>query len=794
LPKFQDVFGQGSYGQFSYVDGKGGGISDGEDYSWGPKMDGRLISQFHSDGAAVPFVAHPNNVKNFFKTGVTQDYGISVAGFDSNYDFRLGTNFQDQTGTVPNTEVKKTNFTLNTNYQLSKHIKIGATANYIITDAPNLPAMTGADNQQASVMQQVIYFGRQVDMAELKEDWTRSWNSSYYSNPYWRAYYNTTSQLRNRLIGDVHFDVNIINGLDFKFRSGTDYYNDRRKYKIKTGTVATPDGSYAEDAYTVSENNTEAILKFTRDLSTDFNLDVLGGFNVRNQTYTNNFQKATKLATPDLFTLSNSKDPLTSTNYYSRRKVYSTFASAQLGYKNYAFLNLTGRNDWSSTLPSSNRSYFYPSATASVVISELLGLNNNVVNFLKLRGGWSEVGSDAEPYQLATVYNIQQSFDGNPILTSSRQTNNPNLKPETTQSIEVGFELGLLDNRVFLDVALYNTNSFDQILSVPTTPASGFDSQLLNAGKINNKGVEVQLKLVPIEFRTFKWDMDLNYAANRSEVIELDKEDLLEGGYVLASAPYGGLNVIATIGEPYGTLYGVAYKRNDAGKIIVGANGLPVIDNQNNKIFGHYTPNWVGSIGNTFTYRNLALFFLIDASIGGSIYSDTNVFGNRCGVLAQTLPGRDAEHGGLAYQYYLDGASRIIVQNGATPPVDKKLYDGDDGIIVDGVTADGKPNTIITTAQDYYRPYQVKENYVYDASYVKLREIRLTYAFDKKLVHKIGIEGLSVSAVARNLAILYKNAPNIDPEVATGTGNGQGIEVRSLPSTHSIGFNVNLKF
>ena len=350
LPDYQNVFGQGSDGKFSYVDGKGGGVNDGVDESWGPKMDGRLIPQFFSNGVAVPFVAHPNNVKDFFNTGLTFDNGISVAGSDAKYDFRLGANSQKQKGVVPNSEYNKTNFTINSNYQLTKNIKVGVTANYIVTDAPTLPGGPNG-NRAAGVMLQFLWSGRQVDMNELKNNRNNNWNNSYYSNPYWNAYYNTTSQQKNRIIGDIHLEAKIVDGLNFRFRTGTDYYNDRRKYKIKYGTSGTPYGSYAEDAYTVDEKNTEAILQYTKKLNSDFSLDALAGFNVRNRSYTTNYQKAPRLAVPDLYTLTNSRDPLTSSNYYSTLRVYSGYASTQLGYKNYAYLNLTARNDWSSTLP-----------------------------------------------------------------------------------------------------------------------------------------------------------------------------------------------------------------------------------------------------------------------------------------------------------------------------------------------------------------------------------------------------------------------------------------------------------
>jgi TonB-linked SusC/RagA family outer membrane protein len=775
LPEWQNLFGQGSDHKFSYLDGLGGGVNDNDDESWGPRLDGRLIPQFFSNGVPVPWVAHPNNVRDFFKTGVTQDYGVSIANADDKYDFRLGINYQDQKGTVPNTEIKKTNLTLNANYQLSKRVKVGANINYIITNSPNLPGQSSDENHQrtAGVMLPFLWFGRQVDMAELNKDWNQSWNPSYYSNPYWRAYYNTVEQNRNRLIGDVHFSVNLLEGLDFRFRSGIDYYNDRRKHKTKPGTSGVPDGSYAEDAYTVSENNTEALFTFLRTFN-DWSVDALGGFNVRTNSYANNWQKATKLAAPDLFTLSNSKDPLVSSNYFSRLRVYSVFAQVQVGYRNFVYLNLTGRNDWSSTLPQNNRSYFYPSATASLILSEWLGLRNNVLNFLKLRGSWAEVGSDADPYQLATVYGSQLAFDGQPIQTSSKQKNNPDIRPERTQSVELGLEAELLNNRMHVDVAFYNTNSIDQILKVQTSSASGYEYQLINAGKINNKGVEVQLDVTPLKVKNFTWNLGLNFAANRSVVLELDKEGLLER-YVIGT-PIRGAQVVAAVGERYGTIYGTAYKRDNNNNILVDDNGRPITD-PNNKILGHYTPDWTGSFRTSFSYKGIELSVLFDGSFGGSIYSETERIGNYTGVLAETLTGRDAAHGGITF-------------------TDNNQVLRDDGMIFKGIReSDGKENTTILTAENYYKSSsRINEAYIYDASYVKLRDLRLSYTFDRDLIKKIGLSGLTVAIVAHNVAILFRNTPNFDPEVSIDTGNRQGLETLSLPSVRTFGFNVNLKF
>lgn len=784
LPSFQNSYGQGSNGRFSFVDGKGGGVNDGVDESWGPRMDGRLIPQFFSNGQAVPFVAHPNNVKDFFNNGVTYDNSISVARSDDKSDFRLGVNNQKQLGTVPNSEVNKTNFTVNTNYQISKNIKVGVTANYITTNAPALPGGPSG-NRAAGVMLQFLWFGRQVDINELQNNRDVNWNNSYYSNPYWNAYYNTTSQQRNRIIGDVHLDAKLAEGLNFKFRTGVDYYNDRRKYEIKYGTNGTPFGSYAEDAYTVNEQNTEGIFTYTKKLNDDFTVDALAGFNIRNHSDANNYQKAPRLAVPDLYTLTNSRDPLTSSNTLSRLRVYSAYASAQFGYKNYAYLNLTARNDWSSTLPSSNRSYFYPSVNGSLILSEALNLKSNTLDFLKVRGGWSEVGNDADPYQLATVYNFQTAFDGNPIQTSSQRKLNENLKPETTRSTEVGLEASFWKNRLHFDVAYYNTNSFDQILEIKTTTSSGYNSQLINAGKINNSGVEIQLDGSPIQTENFKWNIGANYSKNVSKVEILDYAKQIQN-YTIGSS--GGVDVLASVGQAYGALYGTAYLRDANGNIVVGANGLPKAD-PTKRVLGHYTPDYLAGVTNTLTYKNLELSFLVDASVGGEIFSGTNRTGTYTGVLASTLPGRGAENGGL--NYYLNGTTKTLV-NG-TAPAGATVYD--DGMIFNGVYENGAPNTTVLSAQEYYKAsYNISEAYIYSSTFVKMREIKLSYNFTKSFARRLGLEGASITAVGRNLFFIYKDAPNIDPETAFNTGNAQGLESLALPTTRNFSLNVNLKF
>jgi TonB-linked SusC/RagA family outer membrane protein len=792
LPDYQNEYGQGSNGKFSYVDGKGGGVNDGVDESWGPALDGSLIPQFYSNGQAVPFVAHPDNVKNFFNTGVTLNNGVALAGSSDKADYRLSYNNLHQTGIVPNTSQGRNSFLLNSTFKLSPKLTVTTIANYIKDDADNLPGAGG--RRATSTMLQFTWFGRQVDISQLKNykdanGNTFNWNNSYYSNPYWLAYENTVGQHKNRIIGSVELNYKIIEGLSANFRTGTDYYNDRRKIKVAYGTNGTPFGSYEEDAYTVNETNTEARLQYTKKLNNDFSLDVLGGGNISTILNEQNDQVAPKLAVAGLYTLSNSRDPLVSSNYYGKLKTYSYFASAQIGFKNYAFINLTGRNDWSSTLPAANLSYFYPSVNGSLILSEALDIKSDILTYAKLRGGWSKVGKATTPYQLINYYNFTAPFGSSPQQSLGTVDLNSKLKPETTTSAEAGFELGFFQDRVHLDVSAYNTNSINQIVTVDVSPSTGYSQKLINGGSINNKGIEIQLGLTPVKSKDFTWDITTNYSLNRSKVVKLDDEGRLQS-IILGSDRT--VQVLAALGQPYGTLYGNAYTRDASGQIVIGANGTPVI-NPTKQYLGKFTPNWLGSINNSFTYKHINLGFLVDARFGGSIYSNTNRTGTYTGVLASTLPGRGAANGGISYYYPGNNASAGAVQVSGNAPAGATVYN--DGMIFKGVKADGTPNTTILPAQSYYKGFtNVDEAFVYDASYIKLREVKLGYTFPSNWVKSVGLQSATLSVVGRNLWIIHKNAPNIDPETAFNNGNGQGLEDLTLPTVRNIGFNINLKF
>lgn len=791
LPSYQNVFGQGSNGKFSYVDGKGGGINDAVDESWGPKMDGRLIPQFFSDGEAVPFVPHPDNVKNFFKTGYKFSNGVSVAGSGDKYHFRFSYNNMAQHGVVPNTSQQRNSFLVNAGYDILPKLSLDVMANYIRRDAPNLPG--GSGKRETSTMLQFTWFGRQVSMDRLYQFYKKgssiNWNNLYYSNRYFIAYNNTVSQERNRLIGSVNLNYRIAKGLAASFRTGNDRYTDKRKMKVAYGSKGSPYGSYGEDIYIINENNTQARINYTGQLSNDFGLDVMAGSNIRTHTTENNDQRAPKLAVAGVYTLNNSRVPLISNNYYTKLKTYSVFGSAQIGFRHYAYLNLTARNDWSSSLPPANQSYFYPSVNGSFVLSEAFHITSDKINFIKLRGGWSEVGKATSAYQLINTYAFTTPFGNNPQLHAGGIYLNPDLKPEQTSSTEAGLEAALFHNRVHLDVSLYNMNSVNQILAVDVSPATGYQQKLINGGKINNKGLEVALDVTPVKSENFSWNVMMNYSTNKSKVVRLDKAGRLES-YILGSD--GTVQVLAAIDQPYGTLFGTAFERNDKGEILIDNSGRPVVD-PDKQYLGKYTPDWRGSINNSFTWKNFHLNFLVDANIGGSIYSSTNSTGTYTGVLATTLPGRDAAHGGKLYYYPGDDNSQQAV--GLPDGAGSILTIHEDGMVFEGVHKNGKQNDIIIPAQAYYKALSnIDEAFVYDASYVKLREVKLGYQLPFSFIKGIGLQSATISLVGRNLWIISKHVPNIDPETAFNTGNGQGLEDLALPTVRSFGININLKF
>lgn len=768
LPSWQNEYGQGAAGEFSYVDGKGGGINDGVDESWGPRLDGRLIPQYNSpivNGVrqATPWIARPDNVASFFQTGKTFTNNISVTGGNDMGDFRLSFTNLDQTGILPNTDYYRRTVSLNAGWNLTPKLNIRATGNYVLD---------GSTNRQALGLQ-FIWFGRQVDVEDLRDYYTpgtiyhRNWNDNYFTNPYYQMNLSTKANEKDRLYGNITATYKLADWLTLMARTGTDFYEDRRKSKnaarmAQLGTSMLFD-SYNEEQIFVRESNSDFLLSGNKTFG-DWDITANVGGNRRNNFYQRSYMGATELAIPRVWNMGNSRQRPVTQNSWSEKAINSLYASANIGFKNYLFVDITARNDWSSSLPKGNNSYFYPSLAASGILTDMFDIKSKMLSFAKVRAGYALVGNDTDPYNLINTYDYKDAWGTMPTLAEPNAMLNANLKPEITTSFEIGAELKFWNNRAGLDVTYYSQESRDQILNVNVSTATGYASKLLNAGKLTNKGIEVHLSLTPLIIGDFSWDIGLNWARNRNKVVEL--ADGLDTYQINQGINIRGMGVEARIGEPYGTFFGQGFLRAPDGSIVYNAQGQPQIDPVR-RVLGNFTPDWIGGIQNTFTYKGLSLSTLIDMKIGGDMFSQSVNIGRFTGVLVETVEGRET------------------------------------GIVGEGVVNIGTaenpnyvPNTVRLRADEYYHSYYSltnNENTIFDASYIKLREVKLTYNISAQKLKKLPFRNVGFSLVGRNLLLLHSKIPHVDPESNFyNDGNLQGIENGQVPSTRSFGLNVSL--
>ncbi len=769
LPSYQNGYGQGSGGKFFFVNGKGGGVNDGVDESWGPRLDvGLMIPQWDSPvdpvtgvRQATPWVSRPDNVKDFFEVGHSITHNVAIDGGDENAKFRFSyTNF-DQVGMVPNTGQTRNTLSLNATASPHPKLTVTAAASYIKTNSDNMPGY-GYDAQ--NVMQQFIWSGRQVDIPGLKQyknaDGTkRNWNYNYHNNPYFTLHENLNGMERDRFYGNTHVSYKLTDWLIAKGGLGIDYYTNLNTNRCAWGDNDNKFGYYNEDKQSFREVNTDFLLMFNKNITEEIGFSLNAGLNRMDQYYQTNYVAANELAVEGVYNVLNSKVTPVAQNRLEKKRVNSALFSGQLSWKSGVFIDFTGRNDWSSTLPDGNNSYFYPSISVSGIITDLLKIESNILSFAKARVSWAQVGSDTSPYALKETMAFGSGWNaGTKLLNMGVPNNLPNdkLMPEKTTSLEIGGNFRFFMDRVNFDVTYYDSKTTDQILSVPISPASGYTSKNINAGEITNKGIEMSLGLVPIKTASgFEWNVTINFAKNKNEVVSLAPG---VDRYVLGS--YWSLQVMAIPGEPFGSLYGYDVARDPNGNVL-HTNGLP--DQGELKILGNYSPDWVGGINNEFTYKNWNFGFLIDTRQGGDIYSMTNSWGRYAGVLEETLYGRE------------DG----IVGTGTK-------------LAADGVTY--VPNDIVVTAEAYnHAAYAdgIASSSVFDASFIKLREVKVGYTINK--IGKLPFRDLSINLIGRNLAILQANAPHIDPETAFSNNNAQGLEFGQLPSARSFGFSVSVK-
>lgn len=779
---FADGTWNGNYG-FNYYDGNNGGVYDGVDESWGPRLDAGLnIPQFNSpltdpnDPAtrvATPWVSNPNNIRDFFQLGSTYDLNANITSNSEKNNMRLSLSSQSTKGTIPNTDLTKYTIFFNGTQNLTDWLRVNVAANYVKNTSDNLP---GQGYDPNNPMQSLGgWFGRQVDMLDLKENWQTfnvfgnpyNWNTNYHNNPYWTTGYNTTSRDRDRIFGNFNMSVDFTDWLSATARVGIDYYAERRKHVEYTRSIDYPYGYFWQNNRTDAEFNADLTLNFNKSFG-DISVNGFVGGNYRHSEYHYSLLQASELTVPNLFTIGNIQGNPTTGMYDEMLQTNSVFGQVSFGWKNAIYIDVTARNDWSSTLPKDSWSYFYPSFTGSFILTEFLDVNPDILSFAKIRGGWAQVGNSTNPYQLSFVYESNDPFNGVTPFFTTRTLPPVGLKPETTTSIEAGVDFRFLNNRIGLDFTYYDMVTTDQILTVNVSRSTGYGSMLINAGEIENKGVELQLHGDIIKSNSgFSWNMVINWAKNSNMVNEL-YTDPVTGEKVEAyqiSSSWNGVTIEARPGKPFGVIRANGFLRDDNGNKIIDTNGLPIPAETPLEV-GNITPDWTGGIKNTFSYKDVSLGVLIDGRYGGDLFSVSDWFGAYAGLTEETAVNGIREH----------------------------------GMVVKGVTQDGKPNDIVVSAAAYYGGYWGLEEYsIIDGSYIKLREITLSYNLPKSLVAKIGfVQSASLSLVGRNLAVLYTHPSNdlgIDPETGFGvTNNGMGLEQFQLPTARNLGFKLNLNF
>jgi TonB-linked SusC/RagA family outer membrane protein len=788
LPDMQNEYGQGQRGVFDFVDGRGGGVFDGGDESWGPRLDvGHMIRQFDSpivDGVRqpTPWVSQPNNVRDFFNTGLAWTNNVALSGAFGQANFRASYTNVSQEGMFPGEELGRHTFSVGAGADLTTRLRADVRGSFTQMEARNRPSVgyTG-DNPMQQLTQ---WFGRQLNMESLRqgvnvEEGTQLlWNAQYFDNPFWVQLANGNTHNRNRLIGNVSLTYALTDWVTLVGLVGNDAYQDRRRDWQAIGTLNTPQGSYLETYRDVSEVTGNLRMTAERDVSQDFYVNASIGGEVQRRDYSMRHMSTGGLVAPRIYSINNAAVTPTTTDRVEEKQVNSLFAASTIGFRDYLYLDLTARNDWSSTLPIQNNSYFYPSASLAFIFTDAFEMGGDVLNFGKLRTSWTRVGNDTDPYRLRRVWDIPGTgrFGDLPYFTMPDVLPNPDLRPERTESIEFGLEMRFLANRFGLDATYYNRRTFDQIIPVQISPATGYTQQIVNAGEIVNNGLELALNAVPVQTADFVWDMRVNWATNRNEVVSLH-EDL--ESFILGSS--WDVTVQARPGEAFGTLYGQGFLRDDAGNIIVNARGIPMRD-PTIRSFGSYQPDWTAGISNTFTYRGISLSSLIDMRQGGVLTSTTYMFGRYTGILTETLEGR-AEYENI------DG-TWVRTSGGF-------VFDG--GRWADGaVKQDGTPNDIVVGAQEFNEGtfFGNAESHIFDASYIKLRELRLNYRIPQQWLRQmdVPVRGIDLGIVGRNLLILHKNAPHIDPETAFNAGNVQGLESNQFPAARNFGFNVRVDF
>ncbi len=796
---FYDDSGDFYYDQWYHIDIDQDGNLDyvvpfTEDGSYGPRFDGRDV--YHWDSFVPdlpgyrtprPWVYSPNDAFTFFETQTAWDNNIALYGGNETGTFRMSFGNLDQKGILPNSELTRNNFSLNGTMNLTDNIRISGTANYVNTQATGRNS-TGYSGNIMSMFRQ--WWQTNVDMKRLEDAYELTgrnvtWNPNsptnptplYWDNPYWQRYENFTTDERNRVFGNLSAEWDIADWVSVEARASLDQYNFLVEERLAVGSAANPFGvglndvgsGYARKNINYYEYNLDLMAKFNYDLTEDLNLSALLGGNVRRESYNQvDMNTSGGLVVPGVYSLTNSVSPtLEAAEKVYRRGINSIYAQASLGYRGFLYLDASLRNDYASTLPQDEMSYFYPSVSASYIFSENLDLGD-WLTLGKLRAGYAEVGNDAPVHAISETYLANVPYES-PMFSVPSARQNPNLRPERTKSMEIGLNMEAWDSRVGFDFTYFNNKSVDGIIPVEISSATGYSSYWVNAAEISNQGLEVMLYGSPVRTQDFSWDVHVNWSTLNSEVTNLyeDVENIVLGSF------QGGITINARLGQPYGTINGTDYQYINGQRVVNESTGYYERTATTDNVLGSIIPDWNMGISNSFRYKSLRMSFLIDIQEGGQVFSLDQWYGMATGLYPET-----------------------VFTNDLGNPVRNPLSDGG-GVIQEGVNPDGSTNTTRANASDYRMfgyAYNPNSRFIYDASYIKLREVTLSYSLPSAIFENTFIGGVTVSFVGSNLWIIDKDLPHADPEASTGSGNLQGWQSGPLPTVRTFAFKVKLDF
>ncbi len=772
FPEYQNAYGVGTS---NYIDNANRIPVGARNYrSWGSPMLGQPYVAIN--GEIKPYLPHPDNVKDFYNTArmITTSIGVETGNINNSFRFSY-TNYNGNSVVKGFNDNIKHSVNLRMSNNISKRIKFDTKINYIKEIVNNRQYGTNNGRNPTNLY---THMARSTELSELlpyKDSVTGQEIGTHrnFSNPYWVINENPNKDVKDRVIAGFNPEVTITPWLKFITRLGADvfWWDGFEFNNIGSVIASNPDG-FLRLFNTKQQNyNLEALFSINKKLN-NFSLNANAGANQFYRFLETRGQRVNSLLQPGLINISNAKEYPINSQTIREKKINSIYASASFGYKNFAFIDVTGRNDWSSTLPPKNNSYFYPSIGGSLVVSDALGLKSNLLSFAKVRASYAIVGNDTDPYRLEQAFNLSGLFEGTPLAYPSLTLNNPDLKPERTASFETGVDLRFLRNRVSLDFTYYKSSTTNQILTAQLPTSSGYQSRIFNAGQIDNSGIEIQLNGKLIQNKNFSWETNLNYSKNKSLVVEL-----LPGIPRFQLRNYSSyIYVFAEEGKPYGNLRGLGVARDSLGRRLLEDGGGVFMKNSDAE-FGSSVPDFLAGWMNTFRYKGFDLRFLFDMKKGGIIYSGSYSRMLTNGVAAETLYGRD--------DYYkhtvIYGETGSEISGGA---------------VWDAYYKDGKKNTRFQSPQnyEYVRP-NFAEFVIFDASYLKLREVALGYSFNSRQLGNKILKGARISLVGTNLLILHRNTPlGVDPEAASTAGNGQGIENGSLPPNAIYGFNIRLNF